>query len=517
MALLTRRALSTSLDGVAHADPVPRPIKVLQIGDGVFLRAFVDWMIDVANEKGIFDGGVAIAKARQGGLSHAFEAQENLYTVLLRGRVDGREVVDRRIVSTVQLMLDPHEQWGRFLKIAASPDLRFVVSNTTEAGIVDVAEPFDPDLCPTSFPAKVAELLWARWSALGPDAPGLVFLPCELIEANGATLRRIVLDQARCSRLDAAFVAWIEANNVFADTLVDRIVPGFPATEKEALFRQWGYEDPLAVAAEPFHVWVIEGPKAIAAELPLDKAGLNVVWTDDLTPYRTQKVRILNGGHTSTALAAYLAGLDTVEELTKDPQFATLLSRVLFDEIAPQVPLPDPARRTYAATVLERFANPFIRHELLSIAVNSVSKWRVRVLPTVEDWVAKGKPTPDGLAFSLAALLWFYRGERQADGEVGRRKRGSYPIRDEAHVLDVMASAWVAYAPGEATAIARRLIAEQKLWGRDLTTVSDLADKVEKAIAAIEEFGVLGALDRLDLAAFDSGQVLDGVKLATSS
>ena len=500
MSLLTRHALSTSLGEVAHADPAPRPVNVLQIGDGVFLRGFVDWMIDVANEKGTFDGGVAIAKARPGGFSHPLEAQENLYTVLLRGRVEGREAVDRRIVSTVQMALDPFAQWRRFLAIGASGDLRFVVSNTTEAGIVDVEERFDPDVCPESFPARVAALLWARWSTLGPDAPGLVFLPCELIEANGATLRRVVLGHARRWGLDAAFVDWVEANNVFLDTLVDRIVAGFPGAEKETLFREWGYEDPLAVAAEPFHVWVIQGPKTIAAELPLAEAGLDVIWTDDLKPYRTRKVRMLNGGHTSSVLAAYLAGLDTVEEMTRDPQISAFLDRVLLDEIVPQAPPPDTERRAYAATVLERFANPFIRHELLSIALNSVSKWVVRVLPTVEDWVNEGKPAPDGLAFSLASLLWFYRGERRSDGVFGQREQGLYPIRDDAHVLDVMGSAWAGAARGDAPAIARRLLAEPKLWGKDLTMVGDLAGKVETAIAAIEEVGVRGALDRLGLA-----------------
>ena len=260
MALMTRRRSRPSSAGSAHADPAPRPVKVLQIGDGVFLRGFVDWMIDVANEKGTFDGGVAIAKARPGGSLGRFEAQENLFTVLLRGRVDGAEVVERRIVSTVQAALDPHVEWRRFLEIGVSRDLRFVVSNTTEAGIVDVREPFDPDVCPKSFSAKLAALLAARWSALGPDAPGLVTLPCELIEANGARLREIVIAHARRWGLDPAFVSWIEEKNVFADTLVDRIVPGFPSAEKETLFREWGYEDPLAVAAEPFHVWVIQAP-----------------------------------------------------------------------------------------------------------------------------------------------------------------------------------------------------------------------------------------------------------------
>ena len=498
----TRRDLAEGRIAVAHADPAPRPITVLQIGDGNFLRGFVDWMIDVANEKGTFAGGVAIAQPLPTGLAEALEAQENLYTVLLRGRVDGREVIDRRIVSTVQRSLDPHTQWDAFRSIACSRDLRFVVSNTTEAGIVDVVEPLDPNACPKSFPAKVAAILWARWRSLGRDeAPGLVFLPCELIEANGAALRRIVLVQADRWGLEPAFLRWIEAKNLFLDTLVDRIVPGYPAAEKDALAAEWGYADPLTVAAEPFHVWVIRGPEEIAEEFALARAGLDVVWTDDLAPYRTRKVRILNGGHTASVLAAHLAGLDTVEEMTKDVQFQAFLKRLLLDEIVPMVPLPDAERRAYAATILERFGNPFIRHELLSISLNSVSKWMVRVLPTIEDRVKAGDPVPGGLAFSLAALLWFYRGERRADGVVGRRTTGAYPIRDDAHVLDIMVAAWSRARPGEAAATARALLAEPRLWGRDLTTVGDLAAAVETAIALIEQVGVREALTRLGLAA----------------
>lgn len=502
MSFPTRLDLAEGRVAVAHADPAPRPITVLQIGEGNFLRGFVDWMIDVANEKGLFEGGVAIAQPLPTGLAAALEAQDNLYTVLLRGRVDGREVVDRRMVTTVQRSLDPHADWDTFRAIACSPALRFVVSNTTEAGIVDVVEPFDPNACPKSFPAKVAALLWARWCTLGRDtAPGLVFLPCELIEANGATLGRIVRVQADRWGFDPAFLAWIDERCVFLDTLVDRIVPGYPAAEKATLAAEWGYADPLTVAAEPFHIWVIRGPKQIAAEFPLADAGLGVVWTDDLAPYRTRKVRILNGGHTASVLAAHLAGLDTVEEMTRDPQFRVYLERLLFDEIAPCVPLPEAERRAYAATVLERFGNPFIRHELISIALNSVSKWGVRVLPTVLDWVAAGKPVPKRLAFSLAALLWFYRGERGPTGVTGERSSGAYPIRDEPGVLDIMVAAWGQARPGDAAATARALLAETRLWGRDLTTVGDLASAVETAIAAIEAVGVREALDRLDLAA----------------
>lgn len=504
MSFPTRDDLAHGRIPVAHADPAPRRIAVLQIGDGNFLRGFVDWMIDVANEKGTFSGGVAIAQPLPNGLAPALEAQQNLYTVLLRGTSNGREVVDRRMITTVQRSLDPHADWDTFRAIACSRDLRFVVSNTTEAGIVDVVEALDPNACPKSFPAKVAAILWARWNELGRDAaPGLVFLPCELIEANGATLRRIVLGHADRWGLDPAFARWIETACVFLDTLVDRIVPGYPAAEKAALAAEWGYDDALAVAAEPFHVWVIRGPAEIAAELPLAEAGLDVVWTDDLAPYRTRKVRILNGGHTASVLAAHLAGLDTVEEMTKDAQFRVYLERLLLDEIVPMVPLPDAERRAYAATILERFGNPFIRHELLAISLNSVSKWMVRVLPTIEDRVRTGGAVPGRLAFSLAALLWFYRGERRAEGVVGKRSTGTYPIRDDAHVLDIMVAAWVEARPGEAAATARRLLADARLWGRDLGEIVGLSDAVATAIEAIETVGVRRALDRLGLAALD--------------
>ena len=360
----------------------------------MFLRGFVDWMVDVANEKGVFGGGVAVAAPRRHQRPPPLLDQDCLYTVLLRARAGGVDVAERRVVTAVQTALDPYTQWDTVKELAASRALKFVVSNTTEAGIADVQERYDPDLCPTSFPAKAAALLKARYEALGSEPPGLVFLPCELIEANGATLRRIVLDHARRWGFDAAFTDWVARKNRFLDTLVDRIVSGYPAAEAEALFAAWGYRDPLAVVAEPFHLWVIEGPQEIAAELPLAEAGLNVIVTDNLKPYRDRKLRILNGAHTATALAAYLAGLDTVEEMVADPLLSRYLRKLLFDEIVPEVRLPDAERRAYAELVLERFGNPFIRHELIAITLNSVSKWRVRILPTVKDALARAPTRP---------------------------------------------------------------------------------------------------------------------------
>jgi tagaturonate reductase len=459
------------------SDYAPLPIRVLQIGDGVFLRAFVDWMVDVANAKGVTAFGIAVATARPHGKPPALATQDNLFTLITRGA----GVDEVRVVSAVQTSFDPHADPAQLRAFAASPDLRFVVSNTTEAGIVDAPEPYDPAACPLSFPAKVAWLLRARFDALGAEARGLVFLPCELIEANGATLKRFTLAHAARWGFPPAFAAWVEDRSFFLETLVDRIVPGFPAAQAESLFAEWGYRDPLAVMAEPFHLWVIEGPREIAEAWPLAQAGLNVVWTDNIKPYRDRKVRMLNGAHTALAMPAFLAGIDTVGEATADPLFARYLDALMFNEIAPYVDLPAAERESYGRTTLERFANPFLRHELIAIAVNSVSKWRARLLPTVKDTVAAAGRAPRLIAYGFASLLWFYRGETE---------RGPYPLRDDPRVLTLFAEAW-REPPREA---ARRLMSDARLWGEDLTAIPSFADEVVAAVEDIAALGLRGAL-----------------------
>jgi tagaturonate reductase len=271
---------------------------------------------------------------------------------------------------------------------------------------------------------------------------------------------------------------------------VDRIVPGYPAGEADALRAEWGYDDQLIVAAEPFHLLVIQGPPELAEELPFQAAGLNVVWTDDLHPYRTRKVRILNGAHTATSLAAFCAGLDTVQEMTLDPVVSAYLRQVMFKEIVPFVPLPEAERQSYAVTTMERFGNPFIRHELISIALNSVSKWKVRVLPTVKDYAARHETVPACLAFSLAALLWFYRGRRVEGTYTGERAAGSYPIRDDGAVIASLESAWSA---GDAALT----LADTALWGEDLTELPGLQDRVRQDLALIGARGMRAALEQV--------------------
>lgn len=498
MKILNRACLAEGKLAVESAAPSSlKPTRILQIGDGNFLRAFVDWMVDVANGAGLMNGEVTMVQPLERGVAELMKAQDQLFTVLLRGVQNGQQVQSKRLVSCVKNTLNPYAQWDTMLTTMRDPALRFVVSNTTEAGIAYVEETLVEGKCPANFPAKVTALLLARFKAFnGSPESGLVFLPCELIEANGSKLKQYVLMFADAWKLPADFIAWVKNHNVFCNTLVDRIVPGFPAAEAEALYDEFGYKDPLTVAAEPFLLWVIEGPAKIAEELPLHKAGLDVVWTDDLQPYRTRKVRILNGAHTASSLASYCAGLDTVREMTEDPIVSKYLNKVMFDEIVPFVPLPDAERKAYAETIMERFANPHIRHELISIALNSVSKWQVRVLPTVKDFAAKHGKAPAGLSFSLAALLNFYHGKLAANGDYeGTREKGAYPIKDNADILTIMNAAWSGAT--DVTKTATMLLADTRLWGEDLTKVPGLAEQTASALARIKAVGVKAAMGEL--------------------
>jgi len=476
------------------------PEKILQFGEGNFLRAFFDWMVDETNERGLFGGSVVAVQPIAAGMAAQINQQDGLYTLLARG-VEGGAVVDsRRVISSISRALNPYEDWAGLVALARSPQLRFVVSNTTEAGIAYVEEPHVSGTCPNSFPAKVAALLHERFLAVNGDpARGLVFVPCELIERNGAKLKEYVLQHAEAWKLGSAFTQWIESANFFLNTLVDRIVPGYPRAEAEALAAELGYVDQLLDTCEVFHLWVIEGPAHLADELPLHKAGLNVIWTDDMTPYRSQKVRILNGAHTSSVLAAYLGGVDTVREMMDDALFGRFIRQAVFDEIVPALAMDETGKRAYANAVLERFQNPFIKHELLSISLNSVSKWKVRVLPSLLDSLANTGKLPEALAFSLAALIRFYRGAPTTGGGLnGERAGAAYPIRDDADVMAFFQSRWQAFdADGDTEVLATAVLSHEAFWGQDLTRLPGMLDAVTHGLAAIQAGGVRAAVEAL--------------------
>ena len=476
------------------------PERVLQFGEGNFLRSFVDWMINAMNDRRLFNGRVIVVQPIEKGLVDVLDAQDGLYTLILRGLQSGKTVERREIITAISRGIHPYRDWEAFLAAAAQPHLRFVVSNTTEAGIAYVEEPRPAGKCPASFPAKVTAFLVERFSRFGGHpAKGLIFLPCELIDKNGAQLRSCILRHAAAWGLSPEFTRWVSDHNLFLNTLVDRIVPGYPREEIPTLTKQLGYEDRLLTTGEIFHVWVIEGNAAIAKELPLTDAGLNVIWTSDLQPFRTRKVRILNGAHTMTALAAYLAGLDTVRQCVEDSVFGAYVRRGIFDEILPLLPLPADETRRFAEDVLERLANPFITHNLISIALNSVAKYRVRVLPSLLEYQASRHRLPPILTFSLAALFAFYRGTEIKDGILmGKRSAGPYAIKDDTPVLEVFRDQWCAFERHrDVHAFCRAILSRAEFWGEDLSVRTDLLKEVSTQLSRILDVGVRQAVSVL--------------------
>jgi tagaturonate reductase len=386
------------------------PVRVLQIGEGVFLRAFVDPILHALNQSGRFNGGVVVAQPRAGGHAKKLNEQDGLYTVLLRGRLGGDVVQRREIVGCIREGLDPYTQHDRWLELARDRNVRFVFSNTTEAGIA-ISNDDRSDATPAlSFPAKMTQFLRARFEHFeGAASAGVVFIPCELIENNGTTLKSLILQTAKNWNYDAACVAWIENHCVFANTLVDRIVTGHPGTEAESIENTLGYRDTHLNAAEPYMAWVIEVPAHVRAELPLDTVAANVTWADDVAPYRERKVRLLNGAHTMLTPISLLLGIETVREAIEDARVEAFVKRGLFTEIIPTIDQPRESCERFAGDVLERFSNPFIAHKLTSIALNSVAKFKARLLPAmIESTQATGR-APACIALAAAALITLYR------------------------------------------------------------------------------------------------------------
>ena len=465
-----------------------RPVRIVQFGEGNFLRAFVDWMVDIANEKGVLNSGVALVKPIPYGDLEQFRKQDCLYTVLLRGRENGQAVETRRIVTAVQEAVAAHGEFDRFLALARMETVEFIVSNTTEAGIVyDENDRYDADP-PASYPGKLVRFLHERWKSFSGDPEkGVMLLPVELIENNGGKLRECAEKLIVRWGLEPAFAAWVKESCRFCSTLVDRIVTGYPKGEAEAIWETLGYRDELLDVGEPFALWVIESedPDEAQRRFPLDRAGLPVVFTRGLKPYRDRKVRILNGAHTAMVPGAFLAGQDIVRDCMHDPVIRKYLDRALQEEILPTVDLPAEEVRKFAASVIERFDNPFIDHALLSICLNSVSKWKARVLPSLLDSFQKNGALPRCLTFSFAALAAFYCGKRREDGFFGERDGISYPILDDAAVLDFFAE-----NAGEPDGLIAKLAARTDFWGEDLTAVPGFTETAEDWFRVIRDAGM---------------------------
>ena len=433
---------------------------VIQFGEGGFLRGFVDYFFQKLQDKGLFDGSVVIVQPIEKGMCSVLEQQGCEYNLVLRGIDNGQVVDEHTHIDIISRCVNPYENFESYMKLAENPDFRFIVSNTTEAGIEYVDSNQFTDAPARSFPGKLTQLLYKRFR-LG--LKGFIILSCELIDHNGEELEKCCLRYADLWGLGEEFKTWLVQENDFCSTLVDRIVTGFPRDEHEELCRRIGEQDNMMDTAEIFHLWVIQGSHE--DELPLQKAGFHVVWTDNVDPYKKRKVRILNGAHTSMVLGAHLYGLKTVGECLKDEKVSALLRKCIFGEIIPAIGDTEDNRK-FGEAVLERFSNPFIKHMLLSIALNSVSKFRARVLPTILEYRDMFGSCPQGLTFSLAALIAFYRTDDANDSQ---------------EIMDFMKTAPV-----------EDILKREDYWGQDL---SPLLGDVKKWYELIETEGMSKAYD----------------------
>ena len=436
--------------------------RIIQFGEGGFLRGFVDYFFQKLNDKGLFEGSVVVVQPIKTGMCDMLTAQNCEYNLFLRGVDNGKVVDEHTHIDVISRCINPYKDYEEYLNLAKNPDFRFIVSNTTEAGIVYEDDNKLSDAPANSFPAKLTALLYERFKA---GLPGFIILSCELIDHNGEELLKCCKKYALKWELGEDFGLWLERENSFCSTLVDRIVTGFPRDEHKALEERIGQSDNMMDTAEIFHLWVIQGNHE--DELPLQKAGFNVVWTDNVDPYKKRKVRILNGAHTSMVLAARLYGLETVGECMKDEKVSSLLRKSVFEEIIPTIGDTEDNRK-FGEAVFERFANPFIKHQLLSIALNSVSKFRARVLPTILEYKAKNGQYPKILSFSFAALIAFYKTDEANDGE---------------EIIKFMKNASVA-----------DILKREDYWGED---IRDMYDIVNNWYEKIEKEGVATCYDEL--------------------
>lgn len=473
--------------------PVERPVKVLQFGEGNFLRGFVDYMIDIANEKKVFNGNIAIVKPISYGSLELFRKQECQYTVSLRGLDGGKPTVVNRIIKSVSDAVGAYEDYDAYMSYARLDSLRFIVSNTTEAGIVYDETDCIEDNPPKSFPGKLTKFLYERYEYfLGDKDKGLIILPCELIESNGKILKECVIKLAERWKLGVAFMAWLEESCVFCNTLVDRIITGYPHSEASDFWNEAGYQDELIVTGELFGLWVIESDKDISQEFPLDKAGIPVLFTKDLKPYRERKVRILNGAHTSFVAASYLSGNDTVKESMDDDLVKKYVIHTVYDEIIPTLSLAKEEVEDFAAKVIERFENPYIKHSLLSISLNSVSKWKTRCLPSFKDYYQLEKKIPTYLTFSLAALISLYRGKRlDKDGLTAYRDGKEYKIMDDERVMAFFDGSDIK----DNRELAEEFLSNKDFLGEDMTSYPGLTDAVTNYLDQIQRLGMRKALE----------------------
>ena len=459
-----------------------RPEKVIQFGEGNFLRAFVDWIIFNMNEKTDFNGSVVVVQPIEKGMIDMLNGQDCLYHVNLQGLDNGEPVNSLTKIDVISRALNAYTQNDEFMHLAEQPEIRFVISNTTEAGIA-----FDPsckltDKPASSYPGKLTQLLYHRYEYFKGDmTKGLIVFPCELIFLNGHKLKECILQYIELWNLGEDFKNWfLNACGVYA-TLVDRIVPGFPRKEIDDIKAKLGYNDNMVVQGEFFHLWVIEAPAEIANEFPADKAGLNVLFVPSEEPYHERKVTLLNGPHTVLSPVAYLSGVNIVRDACQHPVIGKYINKVMYEELMETLNLPKEELQKFAGDVLERFVNPFVDHQVTSIMLNSFPKYETRDLPGLKTYLQRKGELPKGLVLGLAAIITYYKGGVREDG-------AEIVPNDAPEIMALLKDLW---ATGDTRKVAEGVLAEESIWESDLNEVPGLTDLVVKSLDSIQAAGML--------------------------
>ncbi|MBP1676300.1 MAG: altronate oxidoreductase [Bacteroidetes bacterium] len=456
------------------------PERIIQFGEGNFLRAFIDWMVYNMNKKADFNSSVVVVQPLPTGMIDMLNEQDGLYHVNLQGLDKGETVNTIELIDVISRALNPYSQFDEYLKLAEQPDIRFVVSNTTEAGIT-----FDPsckldDAPANSYPGKLTQLLYHRYKTFnGAADKGLIIFPCELIFHNGTELKKTIHQYIDLWNLGEDFLKWFDTACGVYSTLVDRIVPGYPRETIGEILEQIQIEDRMVVQAEIFHLLVIEAPESVAQEFPAAKAGLNVLFVPNEKPYHERKVTLLNGPHTVLAPVAYLSGLNIVRECLADEDIAKFLNQVMYNELLETLDLPKDELEKFAAAVLERFNNPFVKHFVTSIMLNSFPKFKTRDLPGLKIYLERKGELPAGLVLGLAAITTYYKG--------GKRGEDVITPNDDKAILDLLTGLW---ATGDVAKVAEGVLAAEFIWGENLNKLAGLTEKLTAYLTLIQEKGM---------------------------
>lgn len=460
------------------------PIKVVQFGEGNFLRAFVDYAFQQLNKKANFNAGIAVIQPLEGGMVQLLNAQDGLFTVFLNGIKKGEKIQEIELISNIVSGVNMYKDYQSYLDLAKEESLEFIISNTTEAGIEFIESDSLMMQPPKSFPAKLTLLLYERFKFFnGNLSKGVAIIPCELINYNATTLKEIIFKYAKQWELENDFLNWLENACSFHNTLVDRIVPGYPRNEIEEYNDKLDYQDDILVTAEPFFLWVIEGDEKLKAKLPFETTNLDVKIVKDMQPYRTRKVRILNGAHTAMVPFSILYGNETVRETLENDFTSKFVTKVIFDEINPTLNMDASELQKFSEEVLDRFRNPFIKHLLSDIALNTISKFKVRVLPSLLEFVQINKKLPVYLTFAFACTIRFYKNEWHGN---------KLPIKDSEDVVDFFENLWQSNDIHE---IVSKTLANFDFWEQDLNEINGLSNALVLALNEIEINGIVQGLE----------------------